>query len=601
MNRPWRRYAGRLAVSAVLLAGGGAVAGHPGGAEEPTYRSPIHICLSLDGLKAYVVNHTSDSVSILDVRERKVIGEFPVGSRPSHATLSPNGRTLYVTSRDGAAVEVVDLEQSRSIRSIQTEYEPYGACLSPDGAELHVVNSLSETVSIIDTRSGRTTFTVPVGPSPRYVSRTPDGSRLVVSDGLARGVSIIDPARGLLLETRTLGRASILRDVVCSPDGRWAFVAHLVSHDETPTMQMERGWVHSNGFSILDLQKPGHYVTLLLDRLLQGAANPWGLTLSSDGRTLYVTLSGAHEVAIVDVPGAMAVVAETAPDEVTRLSQDVAIVEERGIARRVASGGLGPRGIVLSEATGEILTANYFSEDVSVLDAETGAVLGVIPLGPPQEMTVWRRGELLFNDARLCYQGWFSCASCHQEDGTVDALNWDLPNDGLGNPKNAKSLHDVGDSPPAMWGGVRKDIDAAVQAGQRFLGAIPEPENHDALMAFISNPRRAPNAYRTRNPDALGRGRKVFTRARCDVCHPAPTYTDLKMHDLGLAGKTDLRSRFDTPSLRECYRTAPYLHDGRARTLREIFTDHNPTDFHGRTSGLTAAQLEDLLEFLRSL
>jgi cytochrome c peroxidase len=68
-----------------------------------------------------------------------------------------------------------------------------------------------------------------------------------------------------------------------------------------------------------------------------------------------------------------------------------------------------------------------------------------------------------------------------------------------------------------------------------------------------------------------------------------------------MSGKTDLRSRFDTPSLRECYRTAPYLHDGRAGTLRQIFTEHNPKNLHGLTSGLTDVELDDLIEYLRSL
>lgn len=75
----------------------------------------------------------------------------------------------------------------------------------------------------------------------------------------------------------------------------------------------------------------------------------------------------------------------------------------------------------------------------------------------------------------------------------------------------------------------------------------------------------------------------------------------MKAHDLGLAAETDLRSRFDTPSLREVYRTAPYLHDGRAATLREIFSEHNSNDLHGRTSGLSEQETDDLLHYLMSL
>ncbi len=595
-----------LAALALLLVPATAVLPAPvlpgqGGGQEPVYRSPIHISLSPDGRRAFVVNYTSDSVSVIDVPARQVVGEFPVGSAPAHAAVSPDGRALYVTNRFGSAVEIVDLEEQRVVRTLQGRYEPYGMALSSDGRRLYVANSQSDTVSIIALESAETLWQIPVGREPRHLAETAGGTQLVVGNSLSRGVSIIDVATGRLVESRALGRASLVRDVVCSHDGAWAFVAHVISHDEQIPLQVERGWIHSNGFSVLDLRRPGHYVTLLLDRILVGAANPWGLALSADDRWLYVSLAGVHQIAIVDVEKALSLVKETGPDDVEPLSQNVEIVATRHIARRVDAGGIGPRGLALSEATGELLVANYFSDTVSVLDAATGALRAVIPLGPSQEMTLERRGEMLFNDARLCFQRWFSCASCHEEDATIDGLNWDLANDGLGNPKNVKSLHDAHDSPPAMWTGVREDMEAAVAAGERFLGFLPEPENHRALLAFITSPRRAPNPYRDRNPDAVRRGEQIFNKARCPMCHPAPTFTDLKMHDLGLGGRADFGSRFDTPSLRECYRTAPYLHDGRAGTLLEIFTEHNPDNLHGLTSNLTNDELDDLVAFLRSL
>jgi cytochrome c peroxidase len=76
------------------------------------------------------------------------------------------------------------------------------------------------------------------------------------------------------------------------------------------------------------------------------------------------------------------------------------------------------------------------------------------------------------------------------------------------------------------------------------------------------------------------------------------------MHDVG-TGSGDpteaLGPAFDTPSLIGVYRSAPYLHDGRAESLRDVLTTHNPDDRHGRTSHLTPAQLDDLVEFLKSL
>ena len=571
-------------------------------AEEPKYRSPNHLVVSPDGRFAYAVNQTADSISVLDIRARTAIDEMPVGPRPSHADISPDGRLLYVSNQYGDRVEVVNLKDRRVVRALEAEHEPYGVTLSPDGKKLYVAESISDTVSIFDTRNGKRLSRAHSGRGPRFIARTSDGSKLLVSNGMSRDVSIFAAESGKLLETRGLGKGALPRQITLSSDGKWAFVVHLISHDEQVPTQPERGRIHSNGVSVLALDRPGHRVTLCLDKLLAGAANPWGAAVSPDGSRLYVTLAGVHEVAIVDLKKTLAIVNETSPDKVSILEEDVELLEKRGFARRVTAGGIGPRGAAFSPATGEILVANYFSDTVSVLDAETGAVRAVIPLGKPVPMTTWRKGEMLFNDARIGFQHWFSCASCHQEDATTDGLNWDRTNGWGGNTKNVKSLHDINDTPPAMWHGVREDMDAAVQSGQRFLGFLPDPENHKALLAFIGNPKRAPNPYgKDRYKGPRERGRTHFYNARCDACHPPPLFTDQKPHDLGFGKPSDRTPRFDTPTLREVYRTAPYLHDGRARTLKELFTLHNGDGLHGETRGFSDSEVDELVAYIKSL
>ncbi|MFH2204775.1 MAG: beta-propeller fold lactonase family protein [Elusimicrobiota bacterium] len=587
-------------IVALLLLGAAPCLGAWG--DESQYHSPLDILLAPDGKRAYAVNHTSGTVSVLDVAGREALYEIYVGSAPAQAALAPDGRVLYVTRRYADDVAVVDLKKRRVMRSLRTGLEPYGLLLSADGKRLYVANSQSDSVSIIDVESGETVVEAPVKREPRFIAATPDGKKLIVANGLGRGVSILDAADGRVLEHRSLSRASNLRQLAVSPDGRWAYVNHVVGHDEVPTLQLERGWINSNGFSVLDLSKPGHRVTLLLDHLLDGAANPWGMALSADGKRLYISLSGAHEIAIVDTAKALALVEKTAGDAVRHLEENVEIVRQLGIARRVKVEGLVPRGVALNEKAGEFYAANYYSDDISVLDAETGAVRARIPLGPAQDMTLYRKGSLLINDAGYCFQRWYSCASCHQEDATMDGLNWDLHNDGLQNPKNAKSLHDAVDTPPAMWTTVRDSMVEGIKGGQRFLGFLPRQDRHDALVEFLGNPPRAPNPWlRHTEPEVIERGRELFSRALCVTCHPPPTYTDMKMYKLGLRGVLDQRDDFDTPSLRETYRTAPYLHDGRAETLRAIFTDHNPKDLHGITSDMTPQELDDLIAFVKTL
>ncbi|MEK7745712.1 MAG: YncE family protein, partial [Elusimicrobiota bacterium] len=174
-----------LAASASSLDAGGLPKGKPW---DESFRSPLHIRLSRDGLKAYVVNHTRGSVSIIDVRGRKVEGEFPVGRSPAHAALSPDGKLLYVSSLRDNAVRAVDLSARRTARVFKTGLGPYGVEVSSDGSRLFVVESLSDRVAILDAVSGRTLSRTPVGREAKYLALTPEGERLVAGNGLSRSV-----------------------------------------------------------------------------------------------------------------------------------------------------------------------------------------------------------------------------------------------------------------------------------------------------------------------------------------------------------------------------------------------------------------------------
>jgi cytochrome c peroxidase len=64
---------------------------------------------------------------------------------------------------------------------------------------------------------------------------------------------------------------------------------------------------------------------------------------------------------------------------------------------------------------------------------------------------------------------------------------------------------------------------------------------------------------------------------------------------------TDDSILFDTPHLNDIYASAPYLHDGRAATLEEIWTKYGKNDKHGVINDMTKIQLNDLIEYLKSL
>jgi cytochrome c peroxidase len=60
-------------------------------------------------------------------------------------------------------------------------------------------------------------------------------------------------------------------------------------------------------------------------------------------------------------------------------------------------------------------------------------------------------------------------------------------------------------------------------------------------------------------------------------------------------------NRFDTPTLIEAWRTAPYFHDGSAATIREVLKERNAEDRHGKTSHLNDEEIEALTAYVLSL
>jgi cytochrome c peroxidase len=92
-----------------------------------------------------------------------------------------------------------------------------------------------------------------------------------------------------------------------------------------------------------------------------------------------------------------------------------------------------------------------------------------------------------------------------------------------------------------------------------------------------------------------------------------PLFTDRQKHDVGTgvafhdhpdeSGKIPemMGNDFDTPSLRELWATDPFLHDGRASTLREVLVKFNLSGDHGKTADLSKDDLLALEMFLLSL
>ncbi len=225
----------------------------------------------------------------------------------------------------------------------------------------------------------------------------------------------------------------------------------------------------------------------------------------------------------------------------------------------------------------------------------------------------------MFFSARFAFQGHFSCANCHIE-ATVDGLSWDLEPDGFGVDIVAnRLLEDISDTAPFKWNGANPDLET--ECGPRtekfFYRAQSFSKTELAdLVAFVKAMPLRPNRYLRKDGELSAqqqRGLAIFQRTRsktgapiddigqCAVCHSGPHYTSQHQMDVGTRKPTDSSGILDVPQLNNVAIRAPYLHDGSARTLEEIWTVFNPHDQHGVTNDLSKDELNDLIEYLKTL
>jgi mono/diheme cytochrome c family protein len=391
--------------------------------------------------------------------------------------------------------------------------------------------------------------------------------------------------------------------VCVSPDGRYALVTHLVSNFQKTPFRVDMGWINVNVVTIVDLARRKAVRTIGMDEQDMGAGNPWGAAFAADGKTVCVSLAGTHQLCVIDTATLLGDRARTMSPMMGVWPIYTSLASS--LWRKVALPGKGPRG--LAAAGSKFYVAQYYSDSLAVVDpqADGDVPAGTIALGPAPRLSLQRRGQLLFDDATICYQHWQSCASCHP-DGRVDGLNWDLMNDGAGNSKNTKSMLLAHQTPPAMAEGVRMSAEEAVRSGIRHILFSDRPEEEAAAIdAYLKTltPVPSPHLIDGRLSPAAQRGRTLFESPRigCAGCHPAPLYTDLKTHNVGSRNPIDRTDRFDTPTLVEVWRTAPYLHDGRWLTVKELLLEGKHGLRRPVAGGLSDEQLDDLVEFVLSL
>lgn len=593
-----------------------------------TYVSPYKLTISEDGNTLYVVGQESNELVVVDATTGSVLKKIAVGEKPHTVILSPDGKRAYVSNQWADNIYCIDRKTFSVTDTLISGSGPADLEISADGKHLWCVNSYSNNISVFDLESQKEIRRLKAGNNPVSAAQTPDGKEIYVSSRRSVKVphmtspqtemTITGTGNQRVTDRKMWKDAYIMETVEVTPSGDLAIATLIRPKNLLPAVQIERGWMMTEGLGIIERNRNGRMVQLLLDEPNAYFSDPFGLVITPDGKKAFVSHGGVDKISVIDLDEVRKVLAEAGDEKLEDYANHLGL-SSRYVITRIPTGN-NPKGMVLSPDGSLLYVAERLNDHVSVINTESLEKVGSIGLEGPRIRTVARHGRQVLNNASGTFQNQYACYTCHP-DTHEDGLVYNMAGKDMGrNLANVQTLRDIGDIPPYKWNGKNQTI--YKQDGMRFSTILTRTEafTHkelDALVAYIITGNKNPPNLRY-NPNgeltaAQQRGKEIFYRThdnfgneipeenRCYTCHPPPYFTNLQMTDVGTLADSDDPMLFDVPQLNNVYESAPYLHDGKAHTLEEIWTKYNDHDEHGVANDMLKSELNDLVEYLKSI
>jgi DNA-binding beta-propeller fold protein YncE len=574
-----------------------AIAGSDSPAAPPAaqLRRPIAAAFLADGHTLCVANERRGTLSLVHVGQHRLYHESTVGQHLTDVVALPNHRHILVVDDKRHELIAVVLDGVQLTVRTRLPVGPYPASVAVlEGGRLATVASLwsrrLEVVDLTPLASGngpvvlRTVHQIRLPFAPRLQCVLPGRSEILLADAFGGHLAVVDAAVGRLVTVHELAGHN-LRGLALDTGGKHVLISHQVLNQRIPATRanIERGGLMANVVRIIPVDRlrcPGADLDacsrlLRLGKVGAGAGDPAGLAVL-DTEQVAVALAGVNEVALL------------------RLSD--------GSTRRIGAGRR-PTAVVAQSPGQPLVILNTFDDSLSLLDARRGLVTGTISLGPQPRLSPQDRGELLFHDARLSRDGWLSCHSCHTDGHTNGLLADTLADHTYGTPKRTLTLMNTALTDPWAWNGEMKYLHDQVR--QSLAETMHSPhvvaEQVDDLVSFLHTlpapPPTEPATTDKADREQLENGRRIFEERGCVRCHIPPlTYSSAGAPDVGFADERGQRN-FNPPSLRGVSQGYRFLHDNRAASLEQVFTKFR----HKVGTGMSRAELADLLRFLRSL
>lgn len=575
------------------------------------------MAIAPDGKLLALACPDAGTVCAINLPSLEVAWQAKVGNKPESVSFAMNGTICAVSIFDDDLVVLLDAKNGTVKTKIVVPDEPYGIVCSANGEKLFVTHDYPSLVSEIHVPTGKIIRSFPSARRNRGIALSPDESRLFVTEFLTGNLVAIEVKSGKIVDqwhghsTDNLARhvvvhpqrpkayVSHIRSRVNVIDGGGSIFPHLTVHDLVPPSNAKR--TKSFGMDTFN----GVFVV----------TNPWEADISPDGKRIYTLYSGTDDMNVSEI-----------------VDDDYSEIRLVGSAVRV---GHNPRAVRVSHDGKSVFVFDSLDFQVRRLDSASMRVSGMVKVSVPEKSPDWIRGKLLFNSARppMSSRMWVACSSCHP-DGQPDGRVWFNP-EGM---RKTPSLSGLAHTHPLHYSADRdesQDFEFTIRSRlMQGAGLIPgklkekvpfkptelevrtsgKSKDLDALAVYTNSFgfTLSPHLENGQLSASAKRGMKLFEdeSVGCSKCHSGPYYSDsslskpFRLHDVG-TGKEDttekIGTQYDTPTLLGIYKTPPYLHDGKAKTLFDVLTTANKKDKHGKTSHLTKTQTEDLVDFLKSL
>ncbi|MBC7995738.1 MAG: DUF1929 domain-containing protein [Rhizobacter sp.] len=600
--------------------------------------------------RVWLVNQDNDSVSVFNGNTNARVAEINVGGAPRSVAIAPDGR-VWVTNKNDASISIVSPSTLAVVQTLALPRAsmPFGIAFAPDGSAAYVALEATGNLLKLNASTGATLGTVSVGANPRHVSVTAASNRVLVSrfisppqpgeatatvqtqvGGVNRGGEVVVVTAATMAIERTVvlrhsdkfdgsiqgrGVPNYLHAAAISPDGASAWVPSKQDNLQRGTLRDGNALDFQNTVraisSRIDLGSFNEDYAARIDHDNSSLAS--GAVYHPTGAYLFVALETSRQVAVVNPYGRF---------EMLRIDT-----------------GRAPGAVAVSADGLKLYVNNFMDRTLGIYDLRRLVNYGesTVPVfASPGAITTERLatnvliGKQFFYDAkdpRLSRDAYMSCASCHN-DGGQDGRTWDLTSlgEGLRNTANLRGragaqgfkhwsanfdeTQDFEGQIRTLAGGRGLMTDAQFNTGTRSqplgdakAGVSADLDSLSAYLASLNQFALSPlrNADGS-NTAAANAGRTVFV-AQCVSCHSGTAFTESGNATLRNIGTLKASSGqrlgspltgIDTPTLRDVWATAPYLHDGSAATLGDAVRAHT-----GLT--LTTTQVNDVVAYVSQI